>query len=249
MVEQVRRNMPMKLRLIVEGMLASMWLLGPPSWAAQYRLQVVNLDALAVLAQVENSGPIPHGEAHMSRLEARLDSGEFPSAAVLPGRQVQLLQDPGYGGNTPARLQALPSARDSAWTILQWEGNPGDSVAFVIKSEIWAWQEMVTVAANPEGVLRRLAIGSPGWFGRSRQEVREVAYDYLAHAVARGTFTPWLEQNKAINGMSVVVGRGRSVLEDPNRVYTVLELPPEPRTFRVVVGWRDHRRRGGGNNN
>jgi hypothetical protein len=65
---------------------------------------------------------------------------------------------------------------------------------FVIKSEIRAWQEGVTVAANPEGVLRWLAIGSPGWFGRSRHEVREVAYDYLADAVARGTFTPWLER-------------------------------------------------------
>ena len=241
--------MPMKLRLIVGGMLTSMWLLGLPSWAVQYRLQVVNLDALTVSAQVENSGPPGLGEERMSRLEARLDNGEFPASAVIPGRQVQLLQDPSYGGKTPAALVVLPITRDSAWTTLQWEGNPGDSVAFVIKSEIRAWQEVVTVAANPEGVLRRLAIGSPGWFGRSRQEVREVAYDYLANAAAQGTFTPWLEQNaKAINGMSVVVGRGRSFFEHPDRVYTVLKLPPEPRTFRVVIGWRDHRRGGGGNN-
>lgn len=238
----------MKLRLIVGGMLVSMWLLGLPSWAVQYRLQVVNLDALTVFAQVENSGPIGPGEGHMSRLEARLDNGEFSTAAVLPGRQVQLLEDPRYGGKAPARLHVLPSTRDSAWTTLQWEGSPGDTVAFVVRSESRAWQEVVTVAANPEGVLRRLAIGSPGWFGRSRPEVREVAYEYLAHAVAQGTFTPWLEQNaKAINGMSVVVGRGRSLLEHPDRVYTVLKLPPEPRTFRVVIGWRDHRRGGGSN--
>jgi hypothetical protein len=184
----------------------------------------------------------------MSRLETRLDNGEFSTAAVLPGRQVQPLQDQGYGGQPLAWLQVLPSTRESAWTTLQWEGNPGDRVAFVIRSEIRAWQEVVTVAANPEGVLRRLAIGSPGWFGRSVPEVREVAYDYIAHAVAQGTFTPWLEQNaKAINGMAVVVGQGRSFFEHPDRVYTVLKLPPEPRTFRVVIGWRDHRR--GGNNN
>jgi hypothetical protein len=104
--------------------------------------------------------------------------------------------------------------------------------------------------SEPGGVLRRLAIGSPGWFGRSRQEVREVAYDYLANAVAQGTFPPWLEQNaKAINGMSVVVGRGRSFFEHPDRVSTVLTLPPEPRTLRVVIGWRDHRRGGGNNDN
>jgi hypothetical protein len=77
------------------------------------------LDALTVSAQVENSGPPGLGEERMSRLGARLDNGEFSTAAVLPGRQVQLLQDPGYGGQAPARLQVLPSTRDSAWTTLQ----------------------------------------------------------------------------------------------------------------------------------
>jgi hypothetical protein len=51
MVEQAGRNMSMNLRLIVGGMLASMWLQAPPTWAVQYRLQVVNLDALAVFAR------------------------------------------------------------------------------------------------------------------------------------------------------------------------------------------------------
>jgi hypothetical protein len=47
--------------------------------------------------------------------------------------------------------------------------------------------------------------------------------------------------------MSVVVGRGRSVFEQPDRVYAVLTLPPEPHTFRLVIGWRYHRQGGGGN--
>ncbi len=239
----------MKPLWIGGGVLASIWLLGQPTWAVQYRLQVANLDALTVLAQVEDTGPVARAEQHLSRLEARLDNGEFSAAAVLPGRQVHLLQEPAYGGKTPDRLWVLPNTRDSAWTTLQWEGNPGDSVAFVVTSDIRAWQEVVTVAANPEGVLRRLTIGSPGWFARSRPEVREVSYDYLANAVAQGTFTPWLEQNtRAIEGMSVVVGRGRSAFEYPDRVYTVLRLPPGPRTFRMVIGWRDHRRGGGGDN-
>ena len=142
----------------------------------------------------------------------------------------------------------MPNARDSAWTTRQWDGHPGDRVAFVVSSEIRAWQEVVAVAANPEGDLRRLVIGSGGWFGRSRPEVREVADEYLAHAVAQGTFTQWLEQNaQVLHGMSVVVGRGRSVVEQPDRVYAVLTRPPEPRTFRMVIGWRHHRRGGGGN--
>jgi hypothetical protein len=67
--------------------------------------------------------------------------------------------------------------------------------------------------------------------------------------VAQGTFTHWLEQNaKALHGMSVVVGRGPSVFEQPDRVYAVFTLPPEPHTFRLVIGWRYHRRGTGGNN-
>jgi hypothetical protein len=138
----------MNPRLTIGAILASMWLLGLPTWAVQYRLQVVNLEALAVTAQVDNSGPTGHGEGRTSRLEARLDNGEFPATAVLPGRQVQLLQDTRYGGQPLARLQVLPSTRELVWTTLQWEGNPGDSVAFVIKSEIRAWPEVVAVAVT-----------------------------------------------------------------------------------------------------
>jgi hypothetical protein len=239
----------MNPRVIAAGVLASLWLLGLPTWAVEYRLQVVNLNALTVLTHIDNTGPAPHGGARQSHLEARLDNGGFSAAAALPGRRVQLLHDPGYGGTPPAWLQVLPNTRDSAWTTLQWDGHPGDRVVFVVSSEMRAWQEVETVAANPEGVLRRLVIGSGGWFGRSRPEVREVADDYLANAVAQGTFTQWLEQNaQALPGMSVVVGRGRGFFEQPDRVYSVLTLPPEPHTFRVVIGWRNHRRGGGGNN-
>jgi hypothetical protein len=53
----------MNPRLIAAGVLASLWLLGLPTWAVEYRLQVVNLDALTVLAHIDNTGPAPHGEA------------------------------------------------------------------------------------------------------------------------------------------------------------------------------------------
>jgi hypothetical protein len=178
----------MKPRVIAGGVLASLWLLGLPTWAVEYRLQVVNLDALTVLAHIDNSRPAPPGETGQSRLEARLDHGGFAAAAALPGRRVHLLHEPGDGGQPPAWPQVVPRARGSAWTTLQWEGHPGDRVVFVVRSEMRAWQEVAAVAANPEGVLRRLAIGRGGWFGRSRPEVRQVADEHLAHAVAQGTF-------------------------------------------------------------
>jgi hypothetical protein len=103
-------------RLIAGGVLAFLWLLGLPTWAVEYRVQVVNLDALTLLAHINNSGPAPHGEARQSHLEARLDNGGFSAAAALPGRQGQRLHHPGYSGQPSAWLQVWPSARDTAWT-------------------------------------------------------------------------------------------------------------------------------------
>jgi hypothetical protein len=119
----------MNPRVIVGGVLASLWLLGLPTWAVEYRLQVVNLDALTVLAHLDNSGPAPQGEARQSHLEARLDNGGFAAAAALPGRHVHLLHEPGDSSQPPAWPQVLPRARDSAWTTLQWEGTPGEALS------------------------------------------------------------------------------------------------------------------------
>jgi hypothetical protein len=95
----------MNPRLIAAGVLASLWLLGLPTCAVEYRLQVVNLNALTVVAHIDNSGPAPYGEARKSHLEVRLDNGGWSAAAALPGRQVHRLHAPGYGGQPPAWLQ------------------------------------------------------------------------------------------------------------------------------------------------
>jgi hypothetical protein len=44
--------------------------------------------------------------------------------------------------------------------------------------------------------------------------------------------------------MSLLVGEGHDTFYDADRVYVLLTLPPEPHTFKVVVGWRDHHNRG-----
>ena len=184
----------------------------------------------------------------MGRLEAQLDAGTFPPGVVLPGRQVQLLEAPGYGGKPPARLHVLPATQEQAWTSLVWEGDPGDGVAFLVKTDMKAWPEVWAVAANPEGGLRRLSLGAVSFFGRQRPEVPEVPDDFIRTAAEQGTFTRWLAQHApALNGMSVVVGRGRSRLSDPDRVYAVIKLPLQPRTFKLVIGWRTEWRKPGGN--
>jgi len=137
------------------------------------------------------------------------------------------------------RVSRLPVTRHQAWTTYVFDGTPGETVAFVAKSDMDAWQEVYAVAANADGTLRRLSIGGPGIFGHSR-EVPEVAEDFLANAADRGTFPQGVAQHaKADNGMSVVVSQGDNPDYDPDRVYVLLKLPPEPQTFKVVIGWKN----------
>ena len=225
--------------------LALILLLALPAWAVEYRLQVANLDYLTVSAYTDRPQPGQPGEGSLIRLETRLDTMEFPASAVIPGRDVLLLQDPLYGGKIPDRVSVLPTTKEQAWTTFVWDANPGDTFAFVIKSDMVAWQEVWFMGANPEGTLRRLTLGGSSWFGGRSYEVPQVSYDFLANAVDRGIFPSWMAENaKSLHGMSIAIGQGRDRLYRPDRVYMVLKLPAEPRTFKVVIGWRDHSDRG-----
>jgi uncharacterized caspase-like protein len=204
----------------------------------QYHLLVTHIDFGTFVNYLDKAPAGASGEEIMPRLEGRLDRLEFPSAAVIPGRDLQLLTDAGYGSSTPSRIAMVPMSKGQSWTTLVWEGNPGDRVAFVMKSEMQAWPEVRALAANPEGVLKRLSIGGPSLFGGGSQQVPEASYDFLLNSVDRGLFTGWVAQHaKVLNGMSIVVGRGRSGVVSADRVYAMVTLPPEPRTFKLVIGW------------
>jgi hypothetical protein len=233
----------MKARTLVGGMFALLWLTALPVWAAEYRLEVANIGD-RTFSSYEGKGPSFWSQKEpMGRLEARLDDNQFSRAAILPGHHVELLEDPAYGGTTPTRVSLLPATRHQDWSTYIFDANPGDAVAFVVRTDMYAWQQAVDVAADANGTLRRLSIGGPGIFGGSR-EVPQVSEDFLANAVDRGTFPQWVAQHaKAVDGMSFVVGQGDNPEYDPDRVYIVLKLPPQPHTFQAVIGWQD--RQGG----
>jgi hypothetical protein len=225
--------------------MAFLYMLAVPAQAVEYRLQIVNLDFLTVSAFSDRPIPGQAGEGNMGRLEAKLDQMEFSTGALLPGREVLLLDDPRYGGIVPNRLSTLPATQNQAWTTLVWDANPGDTIVFVVKSDMPAWQEVWNIGGNPEGTLRRLSIGGPSLFGGRSYEVPQVFYDFLANAVDRGTFPSWLAQNaRVLNGMSLAIGQGRHRIYNPDRVYVALKLAAEPRTYKVVIGWRDYNDRG-----
>jgi hypothetical protein len=229
----------MNARTLVGGMFVLLWLTALPTWATEYRLQITNIDD-RIFSSYEGTGNSFWGQKElMGRLEARLDQQQFSPTAILPGHHVELLEDPGYGGTTPTSVSLLPATGHQAWSTYVFDANPGDTVAFVVRTDMFAWQQAEDVAADANGTLRRLSTGGPGLLGGSR-EVPQVSLAFLANAVDRGTFPEWLAQHaKAVDGMSFVVGQGDNPQYDPDRVYIALKLPPEPHTFKVVIGWQD----------
>jgi hypothetical protein len=226
---------------VIGWAIMSLWLLSLPSWAVEYRLQVNNIDYRIFSSYLDRSSASPSGQETMQRLETRFDSMEFPPSAVLPGREVRLLEDPAYGGQVPNRVSFLPATGKQSWTTVVWDANPGERVAFVVRSDMAAWQEVWDIATNGTGVLRRLTIGGPSLFGGQSREVPDVSQNFLANAADRGTFVTWLQQHaKPIGGMYLVSGRRNEIINSADRVYMLLTLPAEPRTFKVVVGWQDH---------
>jgi len=220
-------------------MFALLWLTALPAWAAEYRLQVANMDDRTFSSYEGKANSWTSMKEPMRRLEARLDDNHFSRAAILPGHHVELLQDPAYGGTTPTHVSLLPATRHQDWSTYVFDANPGDTVTFVVRTDMAAWQQAVDVAADANGALRRLSIGGPGIFGGSR-EVPQVSQDFLANAVDRGTFPQWVAQHaKAVDGMSFVVGQGNNSDYDPDRVYITLKLPAEPHTFQAAIGWQD----------
>jgi hypothetical protein len=233
----------MKARTLVGGMFALLWLTALPAWATEYRLQVANTSDRTFSSYEGKAASWASMKEPMGHLEARLDDNHFSRAAVLPGHHVELLQDPAYGGITPTRVSLLPATGHQDWSTYVFDANPGETVTFVVRTDMVAWQQAVDVAADANGTLRRLSIGGPGFFGGSR-EVPQVTEEFLANAVDRGTFPQWVAQHaKAVDGMSFVVGQGDNPEYQPDRVYITLKLPPQPHTFQAVIGWQD--RQGG----
>ena len=83
-----------------------------------------------------------------------------------------------------------------------WDGNPGDTVAFEVKSDMAAWQEVRWIAADTGAGLKQLTLRDEASFDHQRSQVPQVSNDFLANAVDRGTFPQWLAQHaQPINGL------------------------------------------------
>jgi hypothetical protein len=132
------RKIALTRRTLVGWIFGLIWLMALPTWAVEYRPQVTNVGFLNFSSYMGKATPWWAQNEPMGRLEARLDAQQLSPAAVIPGREVQLPEDPAYGGTMPTRISKLPATRQRAWTTYVFDANLGDTVTFVVRSDMAA---------------------------------------------------------------------------------------------------------------
>src|SRR5262245_21470745 len=169
-------------RALVGCTVVCLWLLTIPVWGVEYRLQVTNINDLNFSANLDRSSSGPRGQETMQGLDARLDKQEFSTHAVIPGRELQMLEDPAYGGQIPRPRPRRHATGQEAWATALWEALPGTPAVFEGRSYTCAWQEVWYIAANATGVPRRMTIGGPSIFGAPTRQVPALPNAFLANA-------------------------------------------------------------------
>lgn len=210
------------------------------SGAAQYRLQVANLEEKLFFRYVETQGAPLNAERHvLPRLEAELDRGAFPKGALLSGYTVQPVTPTAAGQFESVAISVMSPQRSNSWTVASWEGTAGKTVVLQISSFQTSYQELVTVAVNTNDVLRRLPVQGVPLFGSQKLLVPALSSTYLEHALNRGTFVTLLARYAtSLDGLSVVVGRNHDP-QYPDAVYLQVQMPPEAKTYKVVLAWKN----------
>ena len=222
---------------VMAGCLAAalLWWPGVPV-AATYQLQVASLPERVFMHFV-------HGRT-LPGVEAYLDDTGRSRFVLIRDRQPQLLRPTASDRSvTQPVAVALPEPRNP-WGAMTWEGEPGQLAVFRIRGIQSDNQKLRRVAVQSDGVLVRL--GMPRNPGSRPQPVPVPAATaaYLTRALEASTFAAWVEQRAMSHqGLAVVVGRHHNPQES-DTVYLVIRVPPNYRTFKVILGWKTVRRGG-----
>jgi hypothetical protein len=98
---------------------------------------------------------------------------------------------------------------------------------------------LTAVAVNTNGVLKRLPVYDVPLFNTRKLLAPALSSVYIDHAFERGTFGTWVAQRAvSLDGLSVIIGRNHDP-QYPDRLYLVVRMPSEARTYKVVLGWKD----------
>ena len=213
------------------------------AWAAEYKLQVVNVHddafkSVLTLGEVHDGASGPG----LDRLEARLDAGDFPKAVLLYDRHLQAASEPTareYGG-VPVRAEIQNGGdRQNLWDEVRWEGMPGEQSVWVVASQARRPGDLYRVAVRGEGPLRHfLPYGATN--GSYRLPVVKFPLNYLFSHQGDADFwvkrvAPALDLTEGIG----VIAAARDGALDADEAYVIVNHGTEPTTYKAVLAWRE----------
>ena len=231
--------------------------LAGPAGAVEYRLQIANLYRESFVHYFDGPLGTGSGDLVMERLGRDLDAERIPSGALLTDRTFRYGWEALTGSFRAVKVIAeiKPAEGARRWDEVVWLGNPGERSVWVIAPTTTRTQEVLhvalqgaPVAAGESPALRYYlpyrVTGSP-----APQTAVTYPLDFLRFYEGRGT-TLWdryLSRSTGLGpGIAAVVGESSNP-SFADWVYLVIQHPPQPTTFKAVVGWE--RRRGADRSN
>ena len=203
--------------------------------AADYRLQVVSLYEDSFVSYLDAGRAV----SPLGRLESALDRQQIDKGTVLYDRWVEPADASTARafGATPVRAD-LVGGREPFLPEFRWQGEPGTRTLWVIKTRSVHYQELRHLALKGAGPLRHVRP-----FGAALRPERSRAVGLPANLIdfsseRPGSLARLLARYLDLtDGVAAVVGIPANQFWS-DQIYLVIEHPAEPRTSKVVLGWR-----------
>lgn len=213
-----------------------------PLHAETYQLQLAHVEEKLFFRYVDTQGTPLRAERHiLPELEAALDQGMLSALHLLPDRPVETVAPARdrSGRVEPVHLRVTPPQPRNPWEVVAWEGSPGNIAVLEIRSQQVHYQELREVAVDTNGVLRRLPVTGVPLFGSRQQLIPDFASTYIDYKLERGTFAACMAHYAtSFDGLSIIVGRNAN-LYFPDTIYLLVHMPPQAKTYKVVLAWKD----------
>jgi len=214
----------------------------PAAEAVEYKLRVVSMPDTAYTSLLL-PGEFTDGASGrgLNRLEAALDSGEFPAGPVLFDRRVQPVRDSiarAYRGTRVLPELTAGGVGSVVWDEMTWEGNPGEQSVWVISPVINNFQEVFNFAMRGTGPLRNYQPFSSPMDG-SRVTAVMYPLNFLWFYEERGTiWDKYVSRSLDLReGIGAIVGQNFNP-QFPDIVHLITRHAEGPTTYKAVIVWR-----------
>lgn len=219
-------------------------ILPSPTGAVEYRLRVANLQDAAYFHYAEKNGALRDSPFSLDRLRAALDRGEVPSAVFVASRHLVSAQDGTARSFDAVAIRPSSEPRqEGQWQEVRWNGGPGERVVIVVEAPDVHLQEVtgVGLGAAGSGQFRHYVPYSASLLPERTRATR-VGLALIDFWEGKSGLWQKLARHMDLGeGIAALVAENRSMVF-ADWVFLVIDHPPAPTTYDVVIAWRDRER-------